>query len=47
LEQEDLNIYFDEKFFDDLQKGNIKIKKYGNIYIFEQKDKSAMMVNEN
>lgn len=47
LNYNELNSYFDDTFFDDLKNDKVKIKKYGNIYTFEQQDPLSSLLDDN
>jgi len=47
LRKDQLKENFNDKFFDDLNKWNVKIKKQGNLYIFEQKDVNSSRISDN
>lgn len=46
VDQTQLENYFDQKFFDDMKKWDIKVKKYENKYIFEQKDINSTSMDD-
>lgn len=46
LRKDQLKENFNDKFFDDLNKWNVTIKKQWNIYIFEQKDITSSRISD-
>lgn len=46
LDQSQLKEYFNDKFFGDLESGNVSIKKQWDMYIFEQKDAYSTTISD-